>query len=93
MLICVSAISTLIVGSNRNSLSKNKKTLSQVLKYTEQARKKDPSVTLQVESEEGEVKAGHPRQPGGGDFTSHTDHTKRSTPKLGQPGFADENTF
>jgi hypothetical protein len=31
-------------------------TLSQVLKYTEQARKKDPSVTLQVKSEEGKVK-------------------------------------
>ena len=29
---------------------------SQVLKYTEQARKKDPSVTLQVKSEKGEVK-------------------------------------
>ena len=28
---------------------------SQVLKYTEQARKKDPSVTLQVKSKEGEV--------------------------------------
>ena len=28
---------------------------SQVLKYTEQARKKDPSVTLQVKSEKGEV--------------------------------------
>ena len=28
---------------------------SQVLKYTEQARKKDPSVTLEVKSEKGEV--------------------------------------
>ena len=41
----------------KQDLPKQKEeTLSQVLKYTEQARKKDPSVTLQVKSEEGEVK-------------------------------------
>ena len=37
-------------------LPKQKEELfSQVLKYTEQAREKDPSVTLQVKSKEGEV--------------------------------------
>ena len=41
----------------KQDLPKQKEeTLSQVLKYAEQARKKDPSVTLQVKSEEGEVK-------------------------------------
>jgi len=41
----------------KQDLPKQKEeTFSQVLKYTEQARKKDPSVTLQVKSEEGEVK-------------------------------------
>lgn len=40
----------------KQDLPKQKEeTFSQVLKYTEQARKKDPSVTLQVKSEKGEV--------------------------------------
>jgi hypothetical protein len=78
----------------KQDLPKQKEeTLSQVLNYTEQARKKDPSVTLQVKSEEGEVKQVTPPTAWRQRFTSHTDHTKRSTPKLGQAGFADENTF
>ena len=41
----------------KQNLPKQKEeTFSHVLKYTEQARKKDPSVTLQVKSETGEVK-------------------------------------
>ena len=40
----------------QNSPEQKEETFSQVLKYTEQARKKDPSVTLQVKSEKGEVK-------------------------------------
>ena len=40
----------------QNSPEQKEETFSQVLKYTEQARKKDPSVTLQVKSERGEVK-------------------------------------
>ena len=41
----------------KQNLPKQKEEIfSQVLKYTEQARKKDPSVTLQVKSEKGEVK-------------------------------------
>ena len=77
----------------KQDLRKQKEeTFSQVLKYTEQARKKDPSVTLQVKSEEGEVKQVTPDSLAAA-ITSHTDHTKRSTPKLGQAGFADENTF
>jgi hypothetical protein len=40
----------------KQDLPKQKEeTFSQVLKYTEQARKKDPGVTLQVKSEKGEV--------------------------------------
>ena len=77
----------------KQDLPKQKEeSFSQVLKYTEQAREKDPSVTLQVESEKGEVEQVTPtawRQR----FTSRTDHTKHLTPKLGQTGFADENTF
>jgi hypothetical protein len=49
----------------QNSPEQKEETFSQVLKYTEQARKKDPSVTLQVKSEKGEVKQVTPRQPGG----------------------------
>ena len=41
----------------KQNLPKQKEeTFSQVLKYTEEARKKDPRVTLQVQSEKGEVK-------------------------------------
>ena len=40
----------------KQDLPKQKEeTFGQVLKHTEQARKKDPSVTLQVKSEKGEV--------------------------------------
>ena len=42
---------------SKQDLPKQKEeTFSQVLKYTEEARKKDPSVTLQVQSGKGEVK-------------------------------------
>ena len=40
----------------QNIPAQKEETFSHVLKYTEQARKKDPSVTLQVKSETGEVK-------------------------------------
>ena len=41
----------------KQDLPKEKEeTFRQVLKYTEEARKKDPRVTLQVQSEKGEVK-------------------------------------
>jgi hypothetical protein len=67
----------------QKSSEQKKETFSLVLKYIEEARKKDPSVTLQVKSGKGEVKQ----------VTPHTDHTKRSTTKLRQAGFAAENTF
>ena len=40
----------------QNSPQQKEETFSLVLKYSEEARKKDPSVTLEVKSEKGEVK-------------------------------------
>ena len=44
----------------QKSSEQKEETFSLVLKYIEEARKKDPSVTLEVKSEKGEVETGHP---------------------------------
>ena len=76
----------------QNSSEQKEETFNLALKYIEEARKKDPNVTLQVKSEKGEVKQVTPtvwQQR----CTSHTDHTKRSTTKPRQAGFKDEKIF
>ena len=76
----------------QNSSEQKEETFNLALKYIEEARKKDPNVTLQVKSEK--VKSNRlPPTVWQHRCASHTDHTKRSTTKPRQAGFKDEKIF